>query len=707
MKFKNFVSDHMKYWSIPVIAFGILEVLNWGVLIKFLPEQVCFWISVGLIFLFGICLYLLVSSFYEKVAQLFQTKDKELNQTIEHLKCHIDELDAANRELTHKLAESISSDLKSGNESVITCLQENMSENRDALISQMSDNDSALKEIILDKFNGLSAKSEAIVATQGLNLEALLRNSEAIVCKCEEQINAKTNYIVEQNSRHITDFSENVKVQNQENVERIISEYIETTNKTRDFVEEKYTAEAEKLEKYYEGTIQTFVNAENKLLDKMEESSNSAKLVADHIEEQFRVAEQAGSDRCAVIGQKLDDTKTELMRGLNTLQNDLGQTTTKTDRVIDLNNEILKKQQLQLEENQKVYRDIESGVERHMDNLSMIVREVSQEGLSALKDAKVDMIEQLTANELSRSLAEQAQRQSAIENMKDYVISSQEHIIKTLSEEMEVVNNCYLELKQDLEKNSEKIEQQVLALHKDTSIMMNALHDDVEGNTEKQERHLDLLDNQITELIKHNKNQIPNLLRALEENKKQVDMVYNTLQACSNRQLESTEESEQRTYDHILDLAEYLSNHFEKFENIQAELLNISQMVHLLKASYSALQDNVMENKGKSAKREEIKPDRVEEYKDAESGATVKNQYKQNKLVYSEMIVGGRKTYDVQYDRDGKILTSRNYNKQGEVVTEMEFYKNGEVKSRKEVLIKNGKKETIISKFNEKGQKIK
>ena len=49
---------------------------------------------------------------------------------------------------------------------------------------------------------------------------------------------------------------------------------------------------------------------------------------------------------------------------------------------------------------------------------------------------------------------------------------------------------------------------------------------------------------------------------------------------------------------------------------------------------------------------------------------------------------------------------SRNYNDQGDIISEIEFYEDGQqVKTRKEIFVKNGKKETIISRFDKNGIK--
>ena len=63
---------------------------------------------------------------------------------------------------------------------------------------------------------------------------------------------------------------------------------------------------------------------------------------------------------------------------------------------------------------------------------------------------------------------------------------------------------------------------------------------------------------------------------------------------------------------------------------------------------------------GQAAASEKKEPDRTEEIRDPETGITVFNHYKNNKLISSEMRKGRQKTYEVEYDAQGRIIHSRN-----------------------------------------------
>jgi len=116
--------------------------------------------------------------------------------------------------------------------------------------------------------------------------------------------------------------------------------------------------------------------------------------------------------------------------------------------------------------------------------------------------------------------------------------------------------------------------------------------------------------------------------------------------------------------------------------------------------SLSVLIKNLSEKKDEKAEK---KQNRVETIEDPESGLTVKNEYKQDKLVMSQMYRGSKKVYDVFYGNKGEIISTKNYNESGKVSLEMTYHSNGQVKERKEYV--SGRAE--ISKFDANGNKIK
>ncbi|MBR5593762.1 MAG: hypothetical protein IKW46_06770 [Bacteroidaceae bacterium] len=92
-----------------------------------------------------------------------------------------------------------------------------------------------------------------------------------------------------------------------------------------------------------------------------------------------------------------------------------------------------------------------------------------------------------------------------------------------------------------------------------------------------------------------------------------------------------------------------------------------------------------------------LKPNRMEEFFDAETGNIVSNHYKDGNLVKSVMKQKGCVVYEVEYE-DDRIYKTRNYDTTGNVNIEQVFYENGQVHYRNEYTVEvtefdiNGKK---------------
>ena len=158
----------------------------------------------------------------------------------------------------------------------------------------------------------------------------------------------------------------------------------------------------------------------------------------------------------------------------------------------------------------------------------------------------------------------------------------------------------------------------------------------------------------------------------------------------------------------------------DQFEKIRLEISNLSQLINIINLSKEdtnkeAIKPNWTETKKENVgkpntietKKEDVikeakKPNRTETIEDNANNLRIKNLYENNKLVKSEMSKGGRITYIVSYDADGKMKGSTSYDDHGVIIMETSYYPNGQIKQRIEY--KNGKK-FAVSDFNENGEK--
>lgn len=143
-------------------------------------------------------------------------------------------------------------------------------------------------------------------------------------------------------------------------------------------------------------------------------------------------------------------------------------------------------------------------------------------------------------------------------------------------------------------------------------------------------------------------------------------------------------------------------NYLRQLE-MQAVLDNVSKQINTL-----VLLGKMLENVPSlpiNADDSGEKNSHVQKIVDAENDSVLYNHYQNNRLTLSEMLSDDKKKYDISYGPSGEVLRTRNYGEDGSVITELTFYPNGQVKERKEKLNIDGKKKTVISKFDEYGNK--
>ena len=568
-----------------------------------------------------------------------------------------------------------------------------MSDGKDFIVTEVKGIGNELKEIISKDSSALIGKSNDIIENQEKYAEKIINNGKNVANECAELLRERATAIIEQNDKLANKLSDELREEYKENIEDLISRYEKISKETMDVLEKNHKDNADELAQHSKNIIDAVEKAETKFVSKLEDNSKAIKNVDLKIEEEFKTVNENNKLQSTEIVQKLDNDREEFKQGLDSVKDELQKETEKADNIIKIGNKIIENQE-------KYVGDIKASV-------SASISEASEKEVNEIRGFKDIVITKAAENAKTQNSQAEALVIKLIEKIGELIQSSNGELTNHLVEQINELNTSYLEMKKAYETNNEKVESNVIRLHSETTKLINLLLDNVEDNSEKNERYIDILGKQISEATKQNKNSINALMIELDKNKEQTIKIAEKLSEYTVEHKKNAGDSEKRIQEYIKSLSDYYSKCFDKIDNIQSEILNISNATNLLNNLYSKLQSSIKEKVEKESHVIKEKPERIEEYKDSESGAIVKNHYKHNKLTYSEMIVAGRKSYDVQYDNEGKTLKSRNYNKQGEIVSEIEFYKNGQVKTRKEILVRNGKKETIISKFDEKGNKIK
>ena len=711
MKLKKIVSDTLKYWYIYILALCVVEIINLGVLSLFTPTKVCFWISAFLVFLFLGYLCLTISVVYDNLRMLLRKKEDEWNQAIDELKKHIDELDEENKELSKELAKSLGEDINSGNDTVIRTIQTDLLDGKERIINEVHERSSALTETINKSAKTLVEKSEDLIELQNKCTEKIINNEKTIATENSEFIKGKVDFLSEQSETLIKTLSIELKNAGKENTDNIILETNANSKVALETICKNHEESTEQRLQHHSDVVAAIKNVENMVVSGTAETAVAVKNIDEKFDEKFTQAEERNSTHNAAIMQTLNDNQSELNAGLEHIKDDIAKELKKSDDIISIGNSIIERQQMDSEESKKEFANLS---ERHnvqftevKEVLCMAITENAEKELKEILDCK---------EQLSESISEAAKKQIAIkeelelkliEKVRELIQESSEEIKENINTNIGEINAYHREMKEIYKANNEKLEGKAVVIHSETTKLINLLLDNMEESSEKNERYINLLGNQISDLNKQSKNSISALMNEIEKSKEQTETFANKLAEYADAQKKDVGDSEKRIQEHIKSLSTFYSNYFNKIDNIQAEIRSVSHAINLLNSLYSKLQESIKNSNGKDSRADSEKTERVEEYKDPESGAVVKNHYKKDKLSFSEMIVAGRKTYDVQYDGEGKAEKSRNYNERGEIISEIEFYKSGQVKVRKEILVKNGKKESVISRFDEKGNKLK
>ena len=81
-KIEEKIIQTKKIWYVYLLAFVAIEILNYGVLSFFVPDYVCFWISVVAILLLGCWLTVLLKHLFGVITDFINNKQLELKKDI-------------------------------------------------------------------------------------------------------------------------------------------------------------------------------------------------------------------------------------------------------------------------------------------------------------------------------------------------------------------------------------------------------------------------------------------------------------------------------------------------------------------------------------------------------------------------------------------------------------------------------------------------
>ena len=616
------------------------------------------------------------------------------------------------KEVRNSLTESVTKLMETTDASLKTVKKESI----DNIANQTKDLLAKLDNILAENKNSFDGNFEELQKSRDLIVEKLRSIDEANQVRTKEYHDIVEGKLASTDERLIKEFANiGTSIANQtseltEKIDTVIMENksgsaanLEELQKTRDIIVDKITdvdqANQVKEQEYY-NSVEEKLNASD---DKVLREFANIKELAKEMEEKRKEADSIAVDGVHAKANEILSSSGDLANKLNMVSEALEGFEQRTVSAI-------------AESSASVSQGVKDGVIQstsHMNDVSERVIEIiqkndkdtaekldyqSQEILSAISGSSTKAQENYDSlvgvlSEVKLSLNEV---ETEISNAEKGNAELTEELKKSIASELQNVGDELSKIegiqKDNVVQIIELVDSKLLELNQELVKQANSILDKSDENTDYVSEKYNRVFDQIQSVAKESKILIKRVNDAIEENK-------NTIIQSQNAVTDS------------------IGSHFQNVKNKEKELeslkavvernfINISSELEITRGQLSSLNSLSVLIKNLSEKREdkvEKKQNRIETIEDPDSGLTVKNEYKQDKLVTSQMFRGSKKVYDVFYGNRGEIVSTKNYDELGKVSLEMTYHSNGQVKERIEYI--SGKAE--LSKFDANGNKIK
>lgn len=579
----------------------------------------------------------------------------------ELLKKRIDNFEVANKD---QLENSMSKvlNLVSTTEN---SMKENLSEITDLIDRNAESNKAnidASREVLHQEINSNGNKAEENTININKNIEEVRTMFIESVTTLLETIDASVQVIQKENIDNIASQTKELI----EKLDNILEENKNSFDGNLEEIEKSRSLIVEKLSLIDEAnsTVFNHVNAKaNEILSSSGDLDNKLNMVSEMLENFEQQTISAIVESSSTVSQEVKDGAIQSTIHMNDVSE-------KVIEIIQKNgNDTVEKLNHQKEGILFAIDGSEIKAQKNYDTIVDVLSEIKislDEVESEISNAEKGNVE--LTEELKKSI------EFELQNIGDELSKIEEIQNDNVVHIIELVDGKLLELNQELIKQA------------------NSILDKSDENTDYVSEKYTRVFNQIQSVAKESKILINKVNDAIEENK---NIIIQSKDSVSNLvgsyfQGIKSKENELKSLKAV----------------VERNFLNISSELEITRGQLSSLNSLSVLIKNLSEKREDKvdrKQNRIETIEDPYSGLTVKNEYKQDKLVTSQMFRGSRKVYDVFYGSRGEIVSTKNYNESGKVNLEMTYYSNGQVKERIEYI--SGKAE--LSRFDTNGNRIK
>ena len=368
--------------------------------------------------------------------------------------------------------------------------------------------------------------------------------------------------------------------------------------------------------------------------------------------------------------------------------------------IISNSNEIGEKEASNLKDIQSQIGELEQKVDDSVDNTNnctiQIVDKIEQSDTEQRKTASA--AEGHIISKADEAFAYVGDRLEGIsEAINNGSLACEERIGDAEAKLTSMISSAAASGKADMEAKAEELSNKASVMQNELARLMIQLLDDQEEDAQKAKSASDGIFNQIVRFSNEARRQIESIQGSLDTSVRAIEKIKSAIDASANEQYSQTSLINDKVDTYSKTAGNYQKVIFTRLDRLQDQVANLNSLSDVIK-NFAAVQQQ-------AAASEKKEPDRTEEIRDPETGITVFNHYKNNKLISSEMRKGRQKTYEVEYDAQGRIIHSRNFDANGLVSTDLQFYPNGQVKTRTERVTVDGKVMTVTSQFDEQGNK--
>ena len=664
---KRFFEERARYWYIVAAVFVVLGIADYGFLSIVIPLWARNIIMIVLIILATAYIAIMYNYSRQKCKAYMADRQENLFDRINNLQKHIDELEeqlseVLKRSIDENTAKAIT-EIRGAIELTDASLKRKVEEAAESQTKELSSNIMSTQSLIKDEARNLADNARSSTEQIATLVSVAGKQTDAAIAEAVE--------------RMISDAAKNQKAsESRDDANRANQEKAQL--QIRNMIEESDKATATLAA----DIAQTLAGVKTSTVQDTERIVQSISDIGNAIV--TKIVEKNEGDE-----QAYEDVRRQIISS--------------EKNIISNSNEIGEKEASNLKDIQSQIGELEQKVDDSVDNTNnctiQIVDKIEQSDTEQRKTASA--AEGHIISKVDEAFAYVGDRLEGIsEAINNGSLACEERIGDAEAKLTSMISSAAASGKADMEAKAEELSNKASVMQNELARLMIQLLDDQEEDAQKAKSASDGIFNQIVRFSNEARRQIESIQGSLDTSVRAIEKIKSAIDASANEQYSQTSLINDKVDTYSKTAGNYQKVIFTRLDRLQDQVANLNSLSDVIR-NFAAVQQQA----GQAAASEKKEPDRTEEIRDPETGITVFNHYKNNKLISSEMRKGRQKTYEVEYDAQGRIIHSRNFDANGLVSTDLQFYPNGQVKTRTERVTVDGKVMTVTSQFDEQGNK--